>query len=72
MPEIFTIGFPEDAFCLRAGELATPGITPPAATSRLSVGSLLEGLTRTMGLGSSRIPPPAEALGWRGTKGWKI
>jgi hypothetical protein len=32
MPEIFTIGFSEDAFASAvAGELATPGITPLAA-----------------------------------------
>jgi hypothetical protein len=46
----FTIGFSEDAFASAvAGELATPGITPLAATSRFVVGSLLDGLTRTMG-----------------------
>ena len=50
MPEIFTIGFSEDAFASAvAGELATPGITPLAATSRFFVGSLLDGLTMTMG-----------------------
>ena len=50
MPEIFTIGFSEDAFASAvAGGLATPGITPLAATSRFVVGSLLDGLTRTMG-----------------------
>jgi hypothetical protein len=50
MPEIFTIGFSEDAFVAAvAGEMATPGITPLAAASRCFSGSLLDGLTRTMG-----------------------
>ncbi|SIO42192.1 hypothetical protein SAMN05443247_05152 [Bradyrhizobium erythrophlei] len=50
MPEIFTIGFSEDAFVAAvAGAMATPGITPLAAASRCFSGSLLDGLTRTMG-----------------------
>lgn len=32
MPEVFKIGFPEDAFVTAvAGELATPGVVPPGS-----------------------------------------
>jgi hypothetical protein len=59
MPETFKIGFSDEEFVAAvAGEVATPGVTPLAATIRFFSRRLVECLTEAMG---NRLIKPASA-----------
>jgi hypothetical protein len=62
MPDVCKIFFSEDAFVAAiAGELATPGVTPLAASSRIFGASLLGSLREAVG--SRLIKDPAISKG---------